>query len=140
MHSFTGTVEEMQRLVEMDFDVGVNGCSMKTEENLEVVKAIPLERLQIETDGPWCEMRPSHASAKHRTGAPALPRAVKKEKWERGAMVKGRNEPVCIVQVAYAIASVKGVPVEEVCEAAWSNSVAMFGLGKSVPSIMEEDR
>lgn len=31
VHSFTGTVEEMRRLVELGFDVGVNGCSMKSE-------------------------------------------------------------------------------------------------------------
>ena len=53
VHSFTGTLEEMTRLVTMGLDVGINGCSMKTEENLEVVRALPLERLQIETDGPW---------------------------------------------------------------------------------------
>ena len=53
VHSFTGTLEEMYGFVEMGLDIGVNGCSMKAEENLEVVKAIPLERLQIETDGPW---------------------------------------------------------------------------------------
>jgi TatD DNase family protein len=71
VHSFTGTTEEMQRLVALGFDVGVNGCSMKSmrsprycwysfgltlhvaEENIEVVRQIPLERLQIETDGPW---------------------------------------------------------------------------------------
>ena len=31
VHSFTGSVEEMQRLVDMGFDIGVNGCSMKSK-------------------------------------------------------------------------------------------------------------
>lgn len=53
VHSFTGTLEEMNRLVALGVDIGVNGCSLKTEENLEVVKAMPLDRIQIETDGPW---------------------------------------------------------------------------------------
>ena len=59
VHSFTGTLAEMNRLVALGLDIGVNGCSMKTEENLEVVKAIPLDRIQIETDGPWvCDYKP----------------------------------------------------------------------------------
>lgn len=139
VHSFTGTLEEMNRLVALGLDIGVNGCSMKTEENLEVVRAIPLDRIQIETDGPWvcekfwiflselwslsanskkkCEIRPSHASAKYLEGAPELPKAVKKEKWQKGCMVKGRNEPAAIIHVAHVIAKVKGISVEEVCEA-----------------------
>ncbi|KZF25789.1 deoxyribonuclease tatD [Xylona heveae TC161] len=129
VHSFTGTIEEMQRLVALGLDIGVNGCSMKSEDNLAVVKEIPLERLQIETDGPWCEIRPSHASAKFLAGAPPMPKAVKKEKWAKGLMVKGRNEPATIPLVAHVIAKVKGVPVEEVAEAAYNNSIRMFGLG-----------
>ncbi|KAK3109588.1 hypothetical protein LTR53_016999 [Teratosphaeriaceae sp. CCFEE 6253] len=116
VHSFTGTLEEMQAIVAMGFDIGINGCSMKTEENLAVVKEVPLERLQLETDGPWCDMRPSHASAKFTKNAPEPPRSVKKEKWSADAMVKGRNEPCTISRVAYAVAGVKGVSVEEVCE------------------------
>jgi TatD DNase family protein len=130
VHSFTGTLEEMQRIVDLGLDVGVNGCSLKTEENVEVVRQIPLERIQIETDGPWCEMRPSHASAKYLQDAPPLPKSVKKERFAKGCMIKGRNEPCAIPRVAYAIANIKGITVEEVCEAAWENSVKMFGLGE----------
>lgn len=116
VHSFTGTLEEMRHIVDLGFDVGINGCSMKTEENIAVVKEVPLERLQIETDGPWCDMRPSHASAGYLKDAPELPKAVKKEKWSAEFMVKGRNEPCAITRVAWAVANIKGISVEEVCE------------------------
>lgn len=33
----------------MGFHVSVNGCSLKTEENLEAASAIPLNRLMLET-------------------------------------------------------------------------------------------
>jgi TatD DNase family protein len=63
-------------------------------------------------------MRASHASSKYMQDAPKLAmKAVKKEKWERGLMVKGRNEPVTIMHVAHAIAKIKGISVEELTEA-----------------------
>ncbi len=121
VHSFTGSVAEMQRLVEMGFDIGINGCSLRTEEGCEVVKEIPLERLQVETDGPWCEIRPSHYSMKFLQGKETEQekewKAVKKERFVMGRMVKGRNEPCMIAKVVEIIAGVKGESVEIVAEA-----------------------
>lgn len=105
---------------------------MKTQENIDVVKKVPLERIQLETDGPWCEMRPSHASAAFVKDMGEISwKSVKKEKWVDGAMVKGRNEPCMIGRVAWAVAGIKGISVEELTEAAWKNTVKMFGLGES---------
>lgn len=131
VHSFTGTEEEMRELVDLGLDIGVNGCSLKTEENLGVVRAIPLDRLQLETDGPWCEVRASSAGMKafaDGDGRFKVPRAVKKERWSGDCMVKGRNEPCTIGLVAEIVALVKGISLQEVSEAAWRNSVKMFGL------------
>lgn len=119
----------MQELVEMGFDIGINGCSLKNEENIAVVRAVPMDRLQLETDGPWCEMRPSHASAGYvKDMGDVQWKSVKKEKWVEGAMVKGRNEPCMIGRVAWAVAKIKGLTIEEVTETAWQNTVSMFKL------------
>lgn len=133
VHSFTGTVEEVKELVDLGLYIGVNGCSLKTQENLDVVKEIPLSHLMLETDGPWCEIRPSHAShQQYLKDAPLeklLPyKSVKKEKFKQGMMVKGRCEPCSIVLVAEVIAGVKGVSVEEVAQAAWENTQKVFDM------------
>lgn len=72
--------------------------SLRTKENLEVVTKIPRDKLMIETDCPWCEVKPTHPGYGHIiTKVPS----VKKEKYsiESNNQVKGRNEPINIVWV-----------------------------------------
>lgn len=99
VHSFDGSYEEANRFIELGFLIGINGCSLKTEANLDVVRQIPIDKLMMETDAPWCEIRPTHASAKYLKDKSLQVTSVKKEKWKPGVMVKGRNEPCNIRQV-----------------------------------------
>ncbi|EJU00009.1 Mg-dependent DNase [Dacryopinax primogenitus] len=134
VHSFTGTEAEMKELVEMGFYIGLNGCSLKTEENLAVARAVPLDRLMLETDAPWCSITSTHASHSHLKTLPSdlnqlyFPDSCKKEKFVMGKTVKGRNEPCAIGGVAWIIAQAKGVAIEEVAEHAWRNTIKLFDL------------
>jgi hypothetical protein len=49
VHSYTGDEEELNALLEMGLYIGVNGCSLKTLANIEVVKKIPLDRIMLES-------------------------------------------------------------------------------------------
>lgn len=45
----------------MGLYIGINGCSMKTPENLEVVKHIPLDKIMLETGEPAQQCKQSNA-------------------------------------------------------------------------------
>ncbi|XP_011310613.1 putative deoxyribonuclease TATDN1 isoform X2 [Fopius arisanus] len=123
VHSFDGTPEEANSILQLGLYIGINGCSLKTEDSLFTVKTIPSEKLMIETDCPWCEIRPMHASAKHViTQFPS----VKKEKWQADKMVKGRNEPSTIVQILEVLTSLKDEKEENLCNQLYKNSMKIF--------------
>ncbi|GAA5878501.1 hypothetical protein JCM16303_002102 [Sporobolomyces ruberrimus] len=134
VHSFTGTLPEALELVEMGLYIGINGCSLKTEENLAVVKGIPLASIMVESDCPWCEIRPSHASSKFLVDLPAevrdvyVTKMVKKEKFIEGKGVKGRNEPAGTGQVAWVVSRLKETSLEEVAKVSTENAMKLFGL------------
>lgn len=77
----------------MGFYIGVNGCSLKTAENVAVVRAIPLDRLMLETDAPWCSVTTAHASSNYLPRDLVVVEKVKPEKFVEGKGVKGRMEP-----------------------------------------------
>ncbi|XP_017778940.1 PREDICTED: putative deoxyribonuclease TATDN1 [Nicrophorus vespilloides] len=125
VHSFDGTFEEAQKFIDLGYYIGLNGCSLKTKENLETVEQLPINKIMIETDCPWCEIRPSHA------GYQLIPKdsqmvSVKKEKWREDAMVKSRNEPANITQVLNVIAAVKKVDSQELADQILENTNKLF--------------
>ncbi|XP_058830172.1 deoxyribonuclease TATDN1 [Topomyia yanbarensis] len=124
VHTFDGTLEDARKLVDLGFYIGINGCSLKTEDNLKTVAEIPDDRIMVETDSPWCEIRPSHAGSKFvKTKFPSV---KKKEKWEKDSLIAGRCEPAMIVQVLEVLAAVKNEPVENLVDLYYNNTMSVF--------------
>lgn len=136
----------------------VNGCSLKTAENLSTTKMIPLDRILVETgesfalhcifqrgvnasltstDAPWCSMTSTHASKAHTDTLPSelrelyLPAATKPEKFVMGKPVKSRNEPASVGAVAWVVHELlEGEPAsfEEFSEQVYKNCIELFKL------------
>ncbi|KAL7543426.1 hypothetical protein ACHAWF_007391 [Thalassiosira exigua] len=109
--------------------IGINGCSLKTDDNLSVVEQLPLDRIILETDCPWCDIRPSHAGSKYvKTTFPTKKDKQYNRDLGKEHCVKNRTEPCHVAQVAEVIAGIKGAEVEEVAETCgWKNVHDLFG-------------
>jgi TatD DNase family protein len=104
-HCYAGDAATAKAAVDLNFDIAVGGVlTFKNAQALrEVVAGLPLERLVLETDGPWL-----------------APQA-----W-RGQ----RNEPAYIPAVAAELARLKGVDLETVAEATTANARRLFRLDR----------
>lgn len=99
VHSFTGSVEEAQKYMDLGFYIGFNCIVTFSEQYDELVKFVPLDKILIETDAPFL--------------AP-----------ERGK----RNEPVYVTEVAKKISQLKGVPYDEVLKQTTNNCRQLFNI------------
>ncbi|PKA45777.1 TatD DNase family protein [Apostasia shenzhenica] len=125
VHSFTGSTEDCDQLLSFEkLFIGVNGCSLKTTENLSVVKGIPIERMMIETDSPYCEIKNTHAGIHF---VKSTWPSKKKEKYDPDSTVKGRNEPCFVRQVLEVVAGCKGMTnMDQLSKTVYHNTCRIF--------------
>lgn len=103
-HCFTGTSEEAQRIINLDFYLGIGGVVTFKNGGLDkVVKEVSLDHLVLETDAPYLAPVP-----------------------KRGK----RNESAYVRLVAEKIAAVQQVPFSEVAQRTTANAESIFKVGQ----------
>ncbi len=103
LHCFSGSLEMARECLEMGFYISIAGpVTFNNAKRLqEIVKAIPLDKLLIETDAPYLTPEPNRGK---------------------------RNESAFVVYVAQKISELKGLPIEDIAQAATSNAKMLFGI------------
>lgn len=105
MHCFSGDLELARQVLELGFHISIPGIVTfkKSEALQEVAREIPLERMVLETDGPFL------APVPHRSK---------------------RNEPGYIIHTADKIAELRGIDPMEVALHTTRNAKQLFRLNK----------
>ena len=103
VHCFTGTRADASAFLDLGLSISFSGImTFKNAGALRaVVPIVPMDRLLVETDSPYLTPVPFRGK---------------------------RNEPLHVVRVASAIASIKDVPLEMVAKRTWENTRALFRL------------
>ncbi len=103
VHCFTGSLRFAEAALKLGYLISFTApvTYPKNDELRQVVAAVPLEKLMVETDCPF------------------LPPADR-----RGQ----RNEPAFVVATAEAVADIKGISIEAVAQATSANAERLFGL------------
>ncbi len=103
MHSYSGDVEYMQKFLDLGMHISLSGVVTfkKASEVHDVAKAVPLDRLLIETDSPYLAPMPYRGK---------------------------RNEPSYVKYVCERIAELRGMDPKEVERITTENANRLFGL------------
>jgi TatD DNase family protein len=113
IHCFTGTRQDAESYVALGLHIGIGGAILQQPERAEslweAVKAIPLERILVETDAPF-----------------VLPYC--KDVFKPKQVRRTRNTSLVLPAVIGKIAQLKGVSHEEVEIVTARNAIRLFGL------------
>ena len=103
-HSFTGSLEDVEKIKEYDFYYGINGIlSFKNSHLPDILKSIPQNRLLLETDSPYLAPMP-----------------------KRGK----RNESSFLKYTCEKLADILDVKVEEAEEFTSQNALNLFSVAE----------
>lgn len=106
MHAWSGSAEMAKRFVALRAFISISGGHLRRPEKLEqLIAAIPLSSLLLETDAP--DMVPPFWRGKY-------------------------NEPAALPQIGAVVAEKAGLPVEKLSEILYNNSVRLFGERKQI--------
>ena len=102
-HCFSGSVETAREYLKMGFYISVAGpvTFPKSVKTKEVAKAVPLDRLLVETDSPYLTPQPFRGK---------------------------RNEPAYVRLVAEEIANLRDISLAELAEATTANVRRLFNI------------
>ncbi len=103
IHCFSYSIEEANKYVKLGYHIGIGGVvTFKNARKLrEIAKAIPLEKIVVETDCPYLSPEPY-----------------------RGR----RNSSAYLTYIIERIASLRDASYEEIEKATYENAVALFGV------------
>jgi len=115
LHCFSSTLEDARRGIDMGFLISFAGNSTypKAQNLRDVAKALPLEKLLIETDSPYLAPQPYRGK---------------------------RNEPAYVAEVARILASVRDLSPDEIAAATSGNFRRLFRLPRPQVSSAVESR
>ena len=102
-HCYSGSVEDAKTLIKLGWHLSFTGTiTFKNARKApEVIAAVPLERMMVETDAPYLTPVPFRGK---------------------------RNDSGYVHLVAEKIAQLKGLPAEQVERQTWENGVRFFGI------------
>jgi TatD DNase family protein len=131
VHSFTGGSEELKAVLSLGLSVGLNGSALRTRALAEaVLPVLPLERTMVESDAPWCDIRPDHYG--HGFVRTNFPTTKRGKPFKAGHCIERRVEPCHVRQVLEAVCGARreilasGETDDAVEAIVLQNSLAMF--------------